>query len=159
MTELKPLNWTPKPGIGYTVVRRPDGGMQLTFTDLSDATLRDWHDFALEHLMGSDRLTRNLYDLRQVKDIPEKAVRLAVEVNSDPSTRNIRLAVVVSSETLRERIRTIASLAPAAAAAIRIFTDMDEAEAWLSRPLDQMVLPCLPCRSATRPSNGAPILM
>jgi hypothetical protein len=139
MTELKPLNWTPKPGIGYTVVRRPDGGMQLTFTDLSDATLRDWHDFALEHLMGSDRLTRNLYDLRQVKDIPEKAVRLAVEVNSDPSTRNIRLAVVVSSETLRERIRTIASLAPAAAAAIRIFTDMDEAEAWLSRPLDQMV--------------------
>jgi hypothetical protein len=89
--------------------------------------------------MGSDRLTRNLYDLRQVKDIPEKAVRLAVEVNNDPSTRNIRLAVVVSSETLRERIRTIASLAPAAAAAIRIFTDMDEAEAWLSRPLDQMV--------------------
>ena len=26
MTDPKPLNWTPDPGIGYTVVRRPDGG-------------------------------------------------------------------------------------------------------------------------------------
>jgi hypothetical protein len=93
MTELKPLYWEPTPGIGYTVVRRPDGGMQLTFTDLSEATVRHWHDFALEHLLGSDRRTRNLYDLRQVKEIP---------------------------------------------AAMKIFTDMDEAEAWISRPLDQI---------------------
>ncbi len=139
MTDIKPLNWTPKAGVGMTVERRPDGGMNLTFTDMSDATVRAWHDFALEHLLGSDRLTRNLYDLRRVKEIDEKAVRTAVEVNSDPSARNIRLAVVVASKEAGDAIRRIAALAlPETAAAMKIFTDMNEAEAWLSRPLDQI---------------------
>jgi hypothetical protein len=139
MTELKPLNWTPKPGVGFTVVRRDDGGMTLTFTDLSDSTLKEWHDFALEHLLGSDRLTRNLYDLRLVKDIPEKAVRTAVEVNSDPSARNIRLAVVVADEKVAKALQTVAALAlPEMAAAMKIFTEIAAAEAWLARPLDQM---------------------
>jgi hypothetical protein len=139
MTELKPLNWTPKPGIGMNVVRRADGGMTLTFTDMSDATLREWRDFALEHLLGSDRRTRNLYDLRAVKEINEKAVRMAVEVNSDPSARNIRLAVVVADQKMADAIREIAALAlPETAAAMKIFTDLNQAEAWLSRPLDQI---------------------
>jgi hypothetical protein len=129
----------PKPGVGMTVARRADGGMTLTFTDMSDATLREWHDFALEHLLGLEGLTRNLYDLRLVKQINEKAVRTAVEVNSDPSARNIRLAVVVASAEAADAIREIAALAlPETAAAMKIFTDMDEAEAWLSRPLDQI---------------------
>ena|SRR5512143_682987 len=139
MTDIKPLNWTPKPGIGMTVARRADGGMNLTFTDMSEATVRAWHDFALEHLLGSDRLTRNRYDLRAVKQIDEKAVRTAVEVNSDPSARNIRLAVVVGTQEAADAIRKIAALAPPeTAAAMKIFTDLDEAEAWLSRPLDQI---------------------
>jgi hypothetical protein len=139
MTEIKPLNWTAKPGVGFNVTRRADGGMTLTFTDLSDATLKEWRDFALEHLLGSDRLTRNLYDLSAVKEIPEKAIRTAVEVNSDPSARNIRLAVVVANEKVANAIREIASLAlPETAAAMKLFTDITEAEAWLSRPLDQM---------------------
>ena len=139
MAETKPLNWTHKPGVGYTVVRRGDGGMNLTFTDLSEATLKDWREFALEHLLGSDRLTRNLYDLRAVKEIPEKAVRLTVEVNSDPSARNIRVAVVVADEKVAEAIREVAALAlPASASAMKIFTDMDKAETWLARPLDQI---------------------
>ena len=83
--------------------------MMLTFTDLSDATLTEWRDFAMEHLLGSDRRTRNLYDIRAVKEIPEKA------------------------------IREVAALAlPAAAASMKIFTDMNEAETWLARPLDQI---------------------
>jgi len=139
MTDPKPLNWKAKPGVGLNVIRRADGGMTLTFSDLSEATLREWHDFSLEHLLGSDRLTRNLYDLRAVKDIPEKAIRTAVEVNSDPSARNIRLAVVVADEKTAAAIRTIASLAlPETAAALRIFTNINEAESWLARPLDQM---------------------
>ena len=139
MTDPKPLNWNAKPGVGLNVVRRPDGGMTLTFTDLSERTLREWHDFALEHLLGSDRLTRNLYDLRAVKDISEKAVRTAVEVNSDPSARNIRLAVVVASERVASGVREIAALVlPETSAAIKIFSDINEAEAWLARPLDQM---------------------
>jgi hypothetical protein len=139
VTDIKPLNWSPKPGVGLTVTRRKDGGMNLTFTDTSPATLLAWHDFALEHLLGSDRLTRNLYDLRAVKEIDEKAVRTAVEVNSDPSARNIRLAVVVASESAAKAIREIAALALAeTAAAMKIFTSLDEAEAWLSRPLDQI---------------------
>lgn len=139
MTEIKPLHWSPAPGIGYTVVRRADGGMNLTFTDLSDATLKHWYEFSSEHLLGSDRLTRNLYDLRQVKDIPEKAIRTAIELNSDPAARNIRLAVVVASQQAADAIRKVAAGAlPETAAAIKIFTDMDEAEAWLSRPLDRI---------------------
>jgi hypothetical protein len=139
MIEQKPLNWSPKPGVGMTVTRRADGGMSLTFTDTSEATLKEWRDFALDHLLGSDRLTRNLYDLRAVKDISEKAVRTAVEVNSDPSARNIRLAVVVGGEAAAKAIREIAALAlPETSAAVKIFTDMDEAEAWLARPLDQL---------------------
>ena len=140
MTEPKPLYWKPAPGIGYTVIRRPDGGMALTFTDLSDLTIQHWHDFALEHLFGSDRLTRNLYDLRQIKEIPEKAIHSAIEVNSDPAARNIRLAVVVNNDKLANAVREIYySVVPETSAAIKIFTDMDAAEAWLSRPMDQMV--------------------
>lgn len=139
MTELKPLHWKPTPGIGYTVTRRPDGGMNLTFTDLSDATIQHWLEFAQEHLLGADRLTRNLYDLRQVKEIPEKAIRAAMSANSDPAARNIRLAVVVASEEVAEGIRKIYySVTPETSAVIKIFTDIDEAEAWLSRPLDQL---------------------
>ena len=44
---IKPLNWTPEPGIGYTVVRRPDGGMHYTFTNISHKTLIHWREFAL----------------------------------------------------------------------------------------------------------------
>jgi hypothetical protein len=139
MTGPKPLNFTPTPGIGYSVIRRGDGGMTLTITDLSDATLKHWHDFALEHLLGADRRTRNLYDLRAVSEIPEKAIRLAVEVNSDPSARNIRVAVVVANEKVAGAIRAVAARAQTeSAAALKLFTDINEAEAWLARPLDQI---------------------
>jgi hypothetical protein len=139
MNEIKPLNWTPKPGIGFTVVRRDDGGMNLTFIDLSDATLADWREFAMDHLLGMDRRTRNLYDLRVVKEIPEKAIRAAVEANSDPSARNIRVAVVVANQEVANAIRQVAALAlPGTASALKLFTDIDEAEAWLARPLDQI---------------------
>jgi hypothetical protein len=139
MNQIKPLNWTPKPGVGFTVVRRGDGGMTLTFTDLSDTTLNDWRNFALEHLLGVDRRTRNLYDLRAVKDIPEKAIRMAVEANSDPSARHIRVAVVVADEKVAKAVREVAALALSeAASAMKLFTDINEAEAWLGRPLDQI---------------------
>jgi len=139
MTQTKPLNWTPKPGVGMNVIRRADGGMNVTFTDLSEATLKSWREFSLDHLLNADRLTRNLYDLRAVKQIPEAAINAAVEVNSDPSARNIRLAVVVVDEKVADAIRKVAALAlPESAAAMKIFTDLKEAEAWLSRPLDQI---------------------
>ncbi len=139
MTETKPLNWKPKPGVGMAVVRRDDGGMNLTFTDLSDATLHDWREFAMDHLLGASGRTRNLYDLRSVKEIPEKAIRAAVEANSDPSARNIRVAVVVANEQVANAIRDVAALALAGtASALRIFTDINKAEAWLARPLDQI---------------------
>ena len=139
MPQTKPLNWSPKPGIGFTVVRREDGGMMLTFTDLSDATIDEWREFAMEHLLGVDRRTRNLYDIRAVKEIPEKAIRMAVEANSDPSARNIRVAVVVADASVADAIRDVAALAlPGTAAAMKIFSNMAEAETWLARPLDQI---------------------
>jgi hypothetical protein len=139
MTGPKPLNWAPTPGVGYTVIRRGDGGMTLTFTDLSQATLKHWHEFALDHLLGSDRRTRNLYDLRAVKEISEQAIRFAVEVNSDPSARNIRVAVVVANDKVIGAIRKVAAMTETeSASALKIFADINEAEAWLARPLDQI---------------------
>ena len=139
MPDLKPLNWSPAPGIGYSVVRRSDGGMQFTFTDVSPATVKHWRNFSIQHLYDSDRLTRNLYDLRQLTEISEEAIRVALEVNSDPSARNIRLAVVVANEKVRQAILQIADLTPAGGVETRIFTDLVEAEVWLSRPLEKLV--------------------
>jgi hypothetical protein len=141
MSELgtKPLNWTPQPDVGYTVERRPDGGMQYNFTDVSHVTLEHWRKFALEHLIDSDRLTRNLYDLREVSNITEEAVKYALEVGSDPSTRNIRVAVVVANEQVLQSIREIGALMLPGGVDLAIFTDMEKAEAWLNRPLTLVV--------------------
>lgn len=141
MTEeqVKPLNWEPTPGIGYSVVRRPDGGMHYTFTDMSHETLVHWHEFAVDHLIDSDRLTTNLYDLREINEITEEAVDYAIEVNSDPSARNIRLAVVVKSEEVREAIVKIPSLTTTGGVEFKVFTKIAEAEEWLDRPLTLIV--------------------
>ncbi len=143
MTEetKKPLNWEPSPGIGYRVERRRDGGLNVIFTDLNHETLLHWREFALDHLIDSDRQTRNLYDLRQVESIPAEAVNLAVEANSDPSSRNIRLAVVVANEKVRQAVTEIAALstAPGGGTNLKLFTNIDQAEEWLTRPLDTMV--------------------
>ncbi len=140
MTEemLTPLNWEPTPGIGYAVVRRPDGGMHYTFTDVSHETLVHWRTFAVQHLLDSDRLTTNLYDLREVNEISQEAVDYAIEINSDPSARNIRLAVVVN-DVMREAIEKIPSLTTTGGVDFKVFTDLDEAEAWLDRPLTLIV--------------------
>jgi hypothetical protein len=139
--DTKPLKWDPDPDIGYTVERRSDGGMNVTFMDLDPETLLHWREFALEHLIDSDRQTRNRYDLRAVDAIPADAVNLAIEANSDPGSRNIRLAVVVANETVRTGVLEIAALstAPGGGTNLKLFTDLDEAEAWLARPLDTMV--------------------
>lgn len=138
-TELKPLKWRPDPEVGFTVERRPDGGMNFTFQDVEPETLEVWRRFALDHLIDSDRLTRNLYDIRQLDDLPEEAIEIAVEANSDPSARNIRLAVVVSREEVGEKIRRVTDLTAVSGVEMRVFTDLEEAEAWLSRPINLLV--------------------
>ena len=135
--EIKPLNWEEDPEIGYSVKRRKDGGMHLTFTDATEKTLMHWRSFAMEHLLDSDRLTRNLYDLRQLEEISEESVRFAIEANSDPAARNIRLAVVVANEKVADMMRKVAALTNSPGGTeMKLFTSVDDAEAWLSRPLD-----------------------
>lgn len=136
---VKPLNWHPEPNIGYTVQRRADGGMQYTFTDASHSTLEHWRQFALEHLLDSDRLTRNLYDIRQVKQITEEAIQYALEVSDDPSARNVRAAVVVADEKVRQSIQELAALRNPGGVELGIFTKLEDAEAWLDRPLTLLV--------------------
>lgn len=137
--DIKPLNWQPEPNIGYTVIRRPDGGMHFTFTDASHRTLDHWREFALEHLLNSDRLTRNLYDLRQIDSLPEEAIQYAVEVNNDPSVRNIRLAVVATNPAVRDALRRVAALTTPGGVEMGLFNTLEEAEAWLNRPLTLVV--------------------
>jgi len=139
MTDQKPLFFTPDPSMGFTVERREDGGMNLTFNKVTSETMGHWHRFAEEHLIGSDRLVRNLYDLRQVDHISERAIQIAVELNNDPSTRNIRLAVVVLNNEILDAIQKISDLTPVGGAHLKIFTDIEEAENWLNRPMDSMV--------------------
>ena len=139
MIDNKPLNFTPDPSIGFTAERRADGGMNLVFKDVTHETLGHWHQFAEEHLLGSDRLVRNLYDLRQVERLSEEAIQVALELNSDPSTRNIRLAVVVSSDQVRDSIQKINDLSASGGSRMAIFTNLDEAEAWLNRPIESMI--------------------
>lgn len=133
--ETKPLRWSPEPGIGYQVQRRPDGGMNIVFKDISKATLEHWYKFANAHLMDSDRLTRNLYDLRDIAVLSDEAIEYAVDVNNDPSVRNIRLAVLVSSDQVRAGVNQIAALTTPGGVEMAVFEDLEAAEAWLSRPL------------------------
>lgn len=132
---IKPLNWIPDPNAGFTVIRRADGGMHITFNNASRHTLEQWRQFALDHLFDSDRLTTNLYDLSSLQEIPEEAVRYAVEVNNDPSARNIRLAVVAQNETVRAALRKIGGLSAGSGVEMGLFRTLEEAESWLSRPL------------------------
>ena len=133
--QLKPLHWSPAIGVGYTVSRRPDGGMNLTFSDVSLHTLSHWREFALSHLLDSDRLTRNLYDLRQIDVLPAEAIEYAVEVNNDPAVRNIRLAVVVSNDQVFRAVEEISALTTPGGVEMDVFFEVDEAESWLDRPL------------------------
>ncbi len=137
--ELKPLNWEPNKSIGYTVTRRPDGGMHFVFSDVTHTTLEHWRAFALAHLLDSDRLTRNLYDLRQLDELPDEAIQYAVEVNKDPSVRNIRLAVVATKDNVIQSLRKISALTTPGGVEMGLFSDIEAAEAWLDRPLTIVV--------------------
>ncbi len=132
---VKPLNWKPAPGVGYTVKRRPDGGMHYVFTDTSETTIEHWREFSDQHLLESDRLTTNLYDLRQLDELSDIAIKAALELNFDPSVRNIRLAVVASNDKVRQGLRQIDALSAGSGVEMGIFEDIEEAEAWLDRPL------------------------
>lgn len=109
--------------------------MAIQFTDISKQTLQRWREFSLAHLENSDRLTTNLYDLRQIEQIPQEAIRYALEVNSDPSVRNIRLAVVVANEQVRQALLEINALSAGYGVEMEVFTSLEDAEAWLNRPL------------------------
>lgn len=133
--QIKPLKFTPGSEAGFSAQRRPDGGMQIIFHRIDHQTLANWREFAIAHLEDSDRLTTNLYDLREILTLPEEAIRYAVEVNSDPSVRNIRLAVLVSNLQIAQSLQEIDALSTGYGVEMAIFTTPAEAEVWLNRPL------------------------
>ena len=77
MMDQKPLYFSSDPKIGFTAERRADGGMNLTFADINSETLGHWQKFAEEHLIGSESLVRNLYDLSQIDHLSDRAVQMA----------------------------------------------------------------------------------
>jgi 2-amino-4-hydroxy-6-hydroxymethyldihydropteridine diphosphokinase len=126
---------SPESETGFSVTRRADSGMHVVFNKVSHQILKNWREFALAHLENSDRLTTNLYDLRKIEELPNEAIQYAVEVNTDPSVRNIRLAVVVANESMRNALEEIDALSAGYGVEMAIFTDIGEAESWLNRPL------------------------
>ena len=139
MTDQKPFNFPPPddPSIGYSVTRRPDGGMHYVFTDTEHPTLLHWREFALAHLAAADHNTRNLYDLRQVRRLTQEALRLALEVGNDPAARNVRTAVVVPSPEMAAALDEISAISERGN--FRVFTDPDEAEEWLAQPFSRLL--------------------
>ena len=139
MSAPKPFNWPPPddPRIGYTVTRRPDGGMHYVFTQADLPTLQHWREFALRHLQPADHNTRNLYDLRHIAEMPEAARQFALEVANDPAARNVRTAVVVASREVAEALDEIVVLSERVN--LRIFTGVPEAEDWLAQPFSRLL--------------------
>jgi len=82
---------------------------------------------------------QDLYDLRQIESLPEMAIKYAVEVNNDPSVRNIRMAIVVGNDDVRSAIHEIKALTTPGGVEMEIFEEMDDAEDWLARPLTKIV--------------------
>ncbi len=139
MTDPKPF-LVPPPAdatIGYSVTRRPDGGMHYVFTATDEATLLHWREFAARHLEQADHNTRNLYDLRRLTELPEKALRFALEAASDPGARNVRTAIVVSRGEFVPAFDEIAALSEHGN--FRVFTDTAEAEDWLTQPFSRLL--------------------
>ena len=56
-------------------------------------------------------------------------------MNNDPSARNIRLAVVARSAAVRVSLRRIADMTTSGGVEMALFSTVEEAEAWLDRPL------------------------
>jgi SpoIIAA-like len=137
MSPEKPLDWTAEPERGYTVARRADGGLHVTFHHLSPAVLAHWQAFAQQHLQGAERFNRNLYDLRAVSVIPPEAIRLAEDVNADPAARFVRVAVVVSTDAARAVLAGLAQLS--AGVEMEVFSDLERAERWLDRPASRLL--------------------
>jgi hypothetical protein len=77
--------------------------------------------------------------LRQIEKLPEEAIQYAVEVNNDPSVRNIRLAVVVSNDDVQNSVKKIQALTSPGGVEMAVFTDIAKAEEWLQRPLTMIV--------------------
>ncbi len=137
MSHDKPLDWTAEPERGYTVARRADGGLHVTFHHLSPAVLAHWQAFAQQHLQGAERFNRNLYDLRAVKAIPPEAIHFAEDVNADPAARFVRVAVVVSTDAARDALAGLAQLS--AGVELEVFSDLAQAERWLDRPASRLL--------------------
>lgn len=128
------------------VDRLDDGSLRFTFTDLTAKTLSIWRKVATSHLIDAERGNRNLYDLRAVPVIPEKAIQVAIEVNSDAGASYVRIAVVAANEQSVRRLRMID--AASRGVELGIFMVMEEAEAWLRRPFSQLL------RSVARQEGG-----
>jgi hypothetical protein len=140
-TPSKPFNVPPPndPAIGYTVTRRPDGGMHYVFTKSDLPTVKHWREFASQHLLTADHNTRNLYDLRPLTTLSPEALHAALEMANDPAARNVRTAVVVTSPTIANALKEITVLSERGN--LRLFTEIDEAEAWLAQPFSRLLKP------------------
>jgi len=139
MSDPKPFSFPPPqdPRIGYSVTRRPDGGMHYVFTTTDHETLRHWREFALAHLTSADHKTRNLYDLRQVERLTPEALGLALEVGNDPAARNVRTAVVVSGPEVAAALDEVQAISEHGN--FRVFYNLEEAEAWLTQPFSRLI--------------------
>lgn len=135
----KPFNASPPsdPAIGYSVIRRADGGMHYVFTKSDLPTVTHWRDFAAQHLLTADHNTRNLYDLRPLAAISAEALQAALEMANDPAARNVRTAIVVSGPAVAAMLKDITVLSERGN--LRVFTEIDEAEAWLAQPFSRLL--------------------
>lgn len=109
--------------------QRPDGIYMIEVSDTSLETVRDWEQAMSAQLETLNAPIKRIYDLRQLKGISVFAVRTAVKLKGHPNAQFVVAAVLTNNRTVAHLVNTALVIQPGGN--FQIFTDEDEAVAWL----------------------------
>ncbi len=99
--------------------------------DTSAATLQDWYISSVAEMDAYTGPVKRLYDMRDLDSISIEAVRTAVKIRRHPHAHWVYTAVLTSASTVTALVK--ASMSVKAGGNFKLFTDKEEAIAWLNR--------------------------
>lgn len=97
--------------------------------DMSHETVAQWVLELTNMLNETTGPKKRLYDLREIKDVPLRVVKIATEVRRHPNIRFNYVAFLITNHRVQQLIDLIIKIAPGGR--LRIFTDENEAVEWL----------------------------
>ena len=114
-----------------TFYQRPDDIYVIEVQDTSVETVRAWEAAMVAQLDGLTAPVKRIYDLRQLKGVSVFAVRTAVKLKSLPNAQFVVAAVLTNNKAVAHLVNTVMVIQPGGN--FQIFTDEEEAVAWLHR--------------------------